>query len=910
MITKDPQTVGRHVDPFQDQAINCRDLGIRIVAPAGSGKTETLVRRAIKRIASSEVQPSRMLVLSFDNSAKRSFEQKFSRLASRVAKPEITTINAFGNHLLRRKFPDLLGELMKPRSSEQDEFRQWVRRELDHPDVLTWDGRYRSLTDAFTGLKQQGILPLEAESARARQWLQSHFLSLPDSGESFSVESLWTLDQTVTPIEEQSIQIAAIFQAYIVADNYMRERGWMDYEDQKLRPVKVLQKNAAVRDALRSCYDEIVVDECQDINRLEALLIYYVTGSATTLVLAGDDDQSLYEFKEASSLYLREPERFFGDRVFATCHLNINYRSPEEILQPAQKLIENNSARLPKEPKSGVTHSGLLETHVAAADRAHDDLLAERIETFIGNRGVTGSTIEPHDIAVLCPNDDIKRRMQRALQRRRISTAVITTDGRRQEGGVFVDTMRLAKGRQWPVVVLPASEDSHMPGERSVRVGDMESQRRQFYVAMTRPTERLIIGYVRDGADDEIYTTPKGEVLTTNGASRFLFEAGIAKPVEPTTSGASDSLVDQHADPSPPTSLTADEARSKPDKSVAPVPTAISAEVRQPPIVNEPASVPASPLDTVRPTANSTKGPKAVVRSSSDSRIRGSVPGIPPSTKPCDLSVKELVGLEQAAKFLKNTPPDFKYAMLEAWTVMQNVLRRVADPHNQRMDAFKNIEALNNRGVLDDQWANSLHTWRKLRTAILKEDKDIGKRESAIIEQMVHQTAAAIDHIRQRLERKHPLLIEDQRIVGIERLITCIQTGSPHPLTRKPVRALRFRPVEDARDMLILQMLTVLRDVRYYIPVDYRWSTSPIFARVSNDLLGYCHASIRGSGRHRFNVFNPSQTTEVVDLLKQVVLSELGTPDCGSTLARVFDDARAAGNGDYPVGLKLNPKRT
>lgn len=105
-----------------------------------------------------------------------------------------------------------------------------------------------------------------------------------------------------------------------------------------------------------------------------------------------------------------------------------------------------------------------------------------------------------------------------------------------------------------------------------------------------------------------------------------------------------------------------------------------------------------------------------------------------------------------------------------------------------------------------------------------------------------------------------------------------------------------------------MQLLMGLRDVRFYTPEPYRWSTSPIFARLSNDLLGYYHAAVRGHGRHQLSIFGPTETKEIVDLLRTIVVAELGTQDCNSTLARVFDDARGARNGDYPVGLKLNPK--
>ncbi|MDQ3540286.1 MAG: UvrD-helicase domain-containing protein, partial [Chloroflexota bacterium] len=526
MITRDPQAPGRHVDASQELVITSRTLGIRVVAPAGSGKTETLVRRAAKRISDDGIKAQRILILSFDKSAKKSFEQKFKRLAPRVTMPEISTLNSLGERLLRQYFREERGTLVN--DAQRSELNRVLTRELPQPDVLHWDGRHRTLSDTFKALKNQGILPADFESTRARKWLSSHFLQLPDQGESLSVGDLWSLDDSPTQLEQYDTQIAEIFTSYLAYDRYMRDQGWMDYDDQKLRPLKGLRENHEIRDKVRALYDEVIVDECQDINRLEALLIWSIVGDDTVLALAGDDDQSLYEFKEANSLYLREPDRHFG-RSFETCHLNTNYRTPQEILSPALKLIDHNFERLEKSPHSGVAHAGKIELFPASTNQEHDRELASRVGELIGAKGSMGTTIRAEDVAVLCPNNgQVAERMRKALSRLGLNTAVITTtDGRQPEGLVFVDTMRKAKGRQWRVVVLPESNDSLLPGDKSVRTGDIESQRRQYYVAMTRPSETLLIGYVRQDDHDEVFQTTRGEVLGTNGASRFLFEDGL-----------------------------------------------------------------------------------------------------------------------------------------------------------------------------------------------------------------------------------------------------------------------------------------------------------------------------------------------------------------------------------------------
>src|SRR5687768_9086144 len=92
-------------DQHQLRVIECRSRTIRMVAPAGSGKTQTIVERVLRRIEDG-VRPDRVLVLTFDRAARRSLVE---RLASRsrergidARKCTVSTLNAFGAALLRR----------------------------------------------------------------------------------------------------------------------------------------------------------------------------------------------------------------------------------------------------------------------------------------------------------------------------------------------------------------------------------------------------------------------------------------------------------------------------------------------------------------------------------------------------------------------------------------------------------------------------------------------------------------------------------------------------------------------------------------------------------------------------------------------------------------------------------------
>lgn len=96
-------------------------------------------------------------------------------------------------------------------------------------------------------------------------------------------------------------------------------------------------------------YHHILVDEFQDINPLDLMLINkLVAANKSTLSIIGDDDQAIYEWRGSSPKFIVKPEAFF-ENSFETFILNVNYRSPYNIVELSQKLITKNKIRVPKE---------------------------------------------------------------------------------------------------------------------------------------------------------------------------------------------------------------------------------------------------------------------------------------------------------------------------------------------------------------------------------------------------------------------------------------------------------------------------------------------------------------------------------------------------------------------------------
>lgn len=856
-------------DHFQQEAIACRDRGIRIVAPAGSGKTETLARRASARIESG-IAPDRILIVTFDNTAKRSLDGYLRASVSGGQMPRVRTLNQLGNEILRRHFPKERHPIIgaEQRATLQRRFKPC---EDDLP-VLEWDGVRRWLVgDVFESLKNQGFAP-GRDRDKVTRWLRHEYLRLPDLDESASVDDFWGMPSNAIETDAYESQLLCIGDLYAKYDRACRELGVMDFTDQKLRAFYALNGDDGVREQVRAGWDEIVIDESQDLNRIDALLIWAMLGEAATLVLAGDDDQTLYEFRNAHSLYLREPERFFRDRSFTTINLNVNYRSPQTILDAANALIAHNVERLEKSPVSGVKDPGAISLLPASSAGEHTRQLAGlvREELAAGRR--------PNDIAFLCHDEDTRRQMLAVLRQARIP---IFNDDRRSgplvQSGVEVITFRRAKGQQWPIVILPNCNDRVLPDDRSVREGLLESVRRQYYVAMTRASWRLVIGYVRSGEQDIIHRTGNGEVVATNGASRFLFEAGLVGQQEPAVEG--ERVVEGAGEPGAPAGVPV----ATPAPQPAPEPAA-------------PASAePATKVDVVVVPAPPAPSPEPMPK-----RTRR-------ATKPWDVRQRERQWLAKSQERLAKE--DYAYALLDSWKVIEAIMTRVVRMPAGSTDVSmaRIIDRAVETGQIEREWASRLHTWRKERN---RSAAHPGEENRDVVQEAVSLTPDFLAYFIQRVAPKQvDLETRDDHLQRLSNLVDLIGRGSPSPLTGKALKALRFDPDREAMEMIPFQFLMVLRDIRFYTPDLYRWTTAPIIGQFLVETLGGLPAGIRPTGRHGSSTADRLDEERAYGHLARLLELEAGGANPHDLLHQAVSDAVEVGNGNFHAGLKLNPKR-
>ncbi len=334
-------------DTWQQAVIASPERSIRVLAPAGSGKTETLARRVGARIAAG-VPPRRILILTFDNQAKGAFQRTLQRLG--VDGPvEIRTLNAFGLRILTQEFPN--------ERSRAGAVFYGPEQPLLATLVEESDGA--RLVELFGTLKSHLFDPRDFSAKALETWVLRAYPQLVP--EKFLAS--YPQAKHAKPFSQQ------LRREFVRYEEFLDNRRMIDFDDQKLRSYVLLEANPRVADAVRSRYSEVIVDEFQDINPLDQRLIEIVSRDAT-LVITGDDDQAIYGFRWASAQHLIRPDAAFG-RTFTSYELRTNYRCPQTILERSRQLIGHNADRVPKNPVSGVASPGSITVI------GHDSRLAE-----------------------------------------------------------------------------------------------------------------------------------------------------------------------------------------------------------------------------------------------------------------------------------------------------------------------------------------------------------------------------------------------------------------------------------------------------------------------------------------------------------------------------------------------------
>ncbi len=318
------------LNPEQRQAVEHTDGPLLVLAGAGSGKTRTLTHRVANLIASGKAYPHEILAVTFTNKAAREMRERVERLLDDRARGVwVSTFHSACVRMLRRD----IGHLGYERSFviyDDTDSEAATRRVLRAMQIDEKTFSARAVRAQIDRLKNRGLLPAD--------------LVAED-----------TLD---------SQRIGEIYQRY---QTELRRANALDFGDLILLTVRLFENHPGVLADYQRRWRYILVDEYQDTNPVQYRLLRLLSAVHRNLCVVGDEDQSIYGFREADIRNILDFEKDFpAARVI---RLERNYRSTQQILDAATAVVSNNVERKGKKLFTQRTEGEPIRFYEAADER-------------------------------------------------------------------------------------------------------------------------------------------------------------------------------------------------------------------------------------------------------------------------------------------------------------------------------------------------------------------------------------------------------------------------------------------------------------------------------------------------------------------------------------------------------------
>lgn len=358
------------LDESQQEFVRSEEQNIRLLAPAGCGKTTALLYRCLELARRSPGKP-RFLIVTFTKAAAAELKERLVREEdfSSVSEIRVTTLNAYGWQRIRE-------QVRSPRLLTSQKDLHFAMINQLHP---VWGGKQhieevvagrgsvpRILMDIMDNMKSLGF---DHTRDTNRERFKEHINWLSEQGLDWRINEqldLLTRIGILAPStrgnqEGASTSLVAFYDRFFTfwrdATSHLLGESTFTFEDQKywtFLDIKSPGPDGQAKPFFRGVarYDHILVDEFQDINPLDLNLIRALAErNQSTLTIVGDDDQAIFEWRGASPEYILHPEAYLG-LPFEDYLLSINYRSPRNIVDLSQKLISKNQNRRAKATKS------------------------------------------------------------------------------------------------------------------------------------------------------------------------------------------------------------------------------------------------------------------------------------------------------------------------------------------------------------------------------------------------------------------------------------------------------------------------------------------------------------------------------------------------------------------------------
>ena len=276
-----------------------------VIAGPGSGKTTVLTARIRNLIEEYSVNPANILVITFTKAAANEMKSRFNIMMGRSTNVTLGSFHAVFFMILRAAYNYSVDSIIKE-DVRQNIIKQAIERSRLEPDDLN-----------------EMISNITGEISRVKT-------------ETIDINAYYSAS---CPEEE----FRDIYKYYVKT---LKKMGLIDFDDMLLYCHELLTTRRDILAKWQQKYQYILIDEFQDINKIQYDIIKLLAKPQDNLFIVGDDDQSIYGFRGSKPEIMLNFDKDYPDTDKVI--LDTNYRSTGNIVSAAGKVIAHNKVRFAK----------------------------------------------------------------------------------------------------------------------------------------------------------------------------------------------------------------------------------------------------------------------------------------------------------------------------------------------------------------------------------------------------------------------------------------------------------------------------------------------------------------------------------------------------------------------------------
>lgn len=298
----------------QEQVVFTVNGPIAVIAVPGSGKTTALICRTANLILNNQVNPSRILALTFSRASADDMEIRFSKNFNQIIKKKIKfhTIHSFSYNVIRTYATkhNIKYKIIENNISDvnKNNILRNLYKKYNSGDFTT-DDKIQEITNFIGFLKNMMIHPDDFENLYSSKFPCGNFIS--------------------------------IYKEY---ENIKKENFYIDFDDMLELCYSILSTNSKLLQIYIENFDYIEIDESQDVSKIQHEIIKLIMGKKCNVCLVGDPDQAIYSWRGACPETLLNFKKTYNSDAIIL-FMSQNFRSTKSITNVANEFIKINKAR-------------------------------------------------------------------------------------------------------------------------------------------------------------------------------------------------------------------------------------------------------------------------------------------------------------------------------------------------------------------------------------------------------------------------------------------------------------------------------------------------------------------------------------------------------------------------------------